>query len=159
MKVSLSKICQSITKSAIDKNLNAKANSINPNTTLTVFNHPPDFGKFPIILGNKANIINGNAKPSPKPSIAIVNNVAPPSVDKTPPITAPKAGPVQENETIISVKAIKKIPTNPPLFEALSTLFAREDGIVISKAPKNDIAKTTNTIKKKIFKYGFVEIS
>ncbi len=94
----------------------------------------------------------GKLRPNPKPSIAIVNNVAPPSVDKTPPITAPKAGPVQENETIISVNAIKKIPMKRPLFEALSTLFAKEEGIVISKAPKNDIAKTTNTIKKKIFK-------
>ena len=31
-----------ITKSAFDKNFNAKANSINPKTTLTEFNQPPD---------------------------------------------------------------------------------------------------------------------
>ena len=157
--VSRSSKCQSITKSAIDKNLNASANSMNPKTTFTVFNHPPDFGKFPIILGNNAKITNGKANPTPKPNIAIVNKVAPPSVDKTPPITAPNAGPVHENDTMIRVNAMKKIPAKPPLLDALSTLFANEEGIVISKAPKNEIAKTIKIMKKNIFKYGFVEIS
>ena len=32
------------TKSALDKNLNASANSRNPKTTLVVFNQPPDLG-------------------------------------------------------------------------------------------------------------------
>jgi hypothetical protein len=104
------------------------------------------------MLGNNAKIINGKAKPKPKPNMAIVNNVAPPSVDNTPPITAPKAGPVHEKETIIKVKAIKKIPAKPPLFDALSTLLANADGIVISKAPKNEIAKIKNIEKKNIFR-------
>ena len=34
------------TKSAFDKNFNANANSINPNTTFTVFIQPPDFDKL-----------------------------------------------------------------------------------------------------------------
>ena len=42
---SLSNRCNCKTKSALDKNLNAKANSKNPNTTFTVFNQPPDLGK------------------------------------------------------------------------------------------------------------------
>jgi hypothetical protein len=84
--------------------------------------------------------------------MAMVNNVAPPSVDKAPPITNPKAGPVHEKETIIKVNAMKKIPIKPPLFEALSTLLAKLDGIVISNAPKNDIAKMVKTAKKNKFK-------
>ena len=32
-------------KSALDKNLNANANSINPKITLTLLNHIPDLGK------------------------------------------------------------------------------------------------------------------
>ena len=36
-------IPQWATKSALDKNFNASASSINPRETLIVFNHPPDF--------------------------------------------------------------------------------------------------------------------
>jgi hypothetical protein len=60
-KVSLSNQCNCKTKSALDKNLNAKANSKNPSETFTVFNQPPDFGKEFIQPGNKANNLNGNA--------------------------------------------------------------------------------------------------
>ena len=140
------------TKSALERNLNAKANSINPKTTFTVLSHPPDLGKFFIKFGNKANAINGKANPSPKPNMAIDNMVAPPSVDSTLPKTKPNAGPVQENDTIISVNAIKNIPKSPPEFEALSALLAKLAGIVISKAPKKDMANTKKTKKKKIFK-------
>ena len=123
-----------------------------PKTTFTVFNHPPDFGKFPNKLGAKAKNINGNANPSPKPNIAIDKIVAPPSEFSDVPNTNPNAGPIHENDTIIKVKAMKKIPNKPPEFEALSTLFDNLLGIVISNAPKNEIANVTNIIKKKVFK-------
>jgi hypothetical protein len=96
--------------------------------------------------------MNGNANPNPKPNIAMDKIVAPPSEFKDVPNTNPNAGPMQENETIIKVNAMKNIPSNPPEFEALSTLFDNLLGIVISKAPKNDIAKVTKITKKKIFK-------
>ena len=57
------------TKSAFDKNLKANANSKKPNDTLTVFNHPPDFGNVFIQPGNIANNINGKANADEKPSI------------------------------------------------------------------------------------------
>ena len=121
-------------------------------TTFTVFSHPPDFGKLLSRLGAKAKNIKGKANPKPKPSIAMDRIVAPPSEFNEVPITKPIAGPIQEKETIIKVNAIKKTPINPPLLEALSTLFANLLGIVISKAPKKDIANTVNIRKKKIFK-------
>ena len=52
------------------------------------------------------------------------------------PITLPRIGPVQENDTITRVSAMKKIPIPPLKFEALSTLLARPLGKVISKKPK-----------------------
>ena len=43
---SLFKSPQCSTKSALDKNLKAKANSKKANTFFTVSNHPPDLGKL-----------------------------------------------------------------------------------------------------------------
>ena len=121
------------TKSAFDKNFNAKANSINPRTTFTVFIQPPDFGKLCNACGNNANKPKTNAQANPKPAKANVNNVgtlvAPAT---TPPNKLPRIGPVQENETITKVKAIKKIPINPPASSALEDLLAMELGKVIS---------------------------
>ena len=148
IKTSLCNQCKSNPISALERNLNAKANSTKPKTTLTVFNQPPDFGIFPNNVGAKAKNINGKAKPNPNPSMAIESIVAPPSEFNEVPKTSPKAGPMHENETIINVSAMKNIPINPPLLEALSTLLENLDGSVISKAPKNDIANTVK-IKKK----------
>ena len=67
------KIPQCPTKSEFDKNLNAKANSKKPKTTLVVFNHPPDFGNEFNQLGNSANKAKGNAKAKPNPLIPAVN--------------------------------------------------------------------------------------
>ena len=36
----------------------------------------------------------------------------------------PIIGPVHENDTIAKVKAIKKIPMDPPIFVALSSIFS-----------------------------------
>ena len=149
IKTSLCNQCKSKPISALDKNLKAKANSTNPKTTFSVLSQPPDLGILPKKLGTKAKNINGNANPNPKPNIAIDKIVAPPSEFNEVPKTNPNAGPIHENETIIKVNAIKKIPINPPLFEALSVLLLKPLGIVISNAPKKDIAKTVKITKKK----------
>src|SRR5690606_24847431 len=67
------KIPQCSTKSALDKNLNAIANSKNPKITLVVVIHPPDLGSELSILGKRANKANGNANANPKPVIPTVN--------------------------------------------------------------------------------------
>ena len=64
----------------------------------------------------------------------------------------PTIGPVQENETKAKVKAIKNIPKNPPLLEAESAFVTHVFGKLISKAPKNETAKTTRRKKKNILK-------
>ena len=61
------------TRSAFDKNFNASASSINPNVILNFFIQMPDFGKFLIIFGKRANIAKGRANEIPKPSIPTVN--------------------------------------------------------------------------------------
>ena len=144
-KTSLSKKCNCKTKSAFDKNLKAKANSRKPSTTLTVFNHPPDFGKECNHPGNIAKSMNGNAKASEKPNIPMIGAIPPLEAAST--NSVPTIGPVQENDTIASAKAINSIPIIPPLSAWLSTLLAQELGNIISNAPKKEAAKTTNKTK------------
>ena len=62
MKTSRFSIPQCATRSALDRNLIANASSTKPNTTLRVFIHPPDLGKFFNRLGNNANKPKGKAK-------------------------------------------------------------------------------------------------
>src|SRR5690554_2935015 len=135
------------TKSALDRNLKANANSRNPKNTFTVLSHPPDFGREFIQPGKAANKPKGNAKANEKPNIP-TNGAIPPreaaSTNKVPII-----GPVQEKETMASARAIKKMPMMPPRSACLSTLFAQEFGSMISKAPKNERPKI-NSIKKNI---------
>ena len=114
-------------RSAILKNFNPKASSINPKTTLTEFNHPPDFGNLFIHDGKNANNVKGKAKAKPKPLIPIVSWVAPPSAVKELPKSVPKIGPVHEKDTIASVSAIKKTPMKPPILLALLSIAALQD--------------------------------
>ena len=100
IKTSRFKSPQCFTKSALDKNLKAIANSKKPRTTFTEFNQPPDFGSEFNHFGNIANKVNGNANAKPKPDIPIVNCIAPPSLVKDPANREPRIGPVQENDTI-----------------------------------------------------------
>ncbi|CAI8364989.1 MAG: Uncharacterised protein [Flavobacterium sp. SCGC AAA160-P02] len=123
---------QCATRSALDKNLNAKANSKKPRIILIVCSHPPDLGIECIQLGNDANKAKGRAKANPKPDIPTLNCIAPPSDVKEPANKDPKIGPVHENETMARVNAIKKIPINPPILEAESILSPQELGNVIS---------------------------
>src|SRR5690606_7926429 len=107
---------QCCTKSAFDRNLNARASSKKPKTTLVVFNQPPDFGRAFIIFGNMANNAKGNPSASPKPPMPAVNCQAPPSVVSDPANSEPSIGPVQEKDTNAKVNAIKKMPKTPPTF-------------------------------------------
>src|SRR5690606_21570404 len=138
-------------------NLKANANSKNPKTTLTVFNQPPDFGREFNQPGNAANKPNGNAKAIEKPNIPIIGANPPLVAERT--IILPTKGPVQENETIASAKAIKNIPVYPPLPALLSILFAHDCGSMISKAPKKDTANITRIKKKSKLKVTLVENS
>ena len=60
-------------------------------------------------------------------------------------------GPVQENDTSTSVRAMKNTPARPALSDFLSDEFTSFDGSVISNAPKKDAAKSMNTTKKMMF--------
>ena len=114
--------------------------------TLTTFNQPPDFGSEFIHPGKAANNANGSAKANENPNMPTNGAIPPIVADSTNKV--PTIGPVQEKETNARANAMKKIPIKPPLSEALSALFNHEFGNIISKAPKNEIAKTTKSKKK-----------
>ena len=120
------------TRSALDKNLKAKANSKNPRITLVVFNQPPELGIDFNQFGNKANKVKGSAKAIPKPVIPALNCMAPPLAVQPPANSDCHKGPLHENATVARGRAIKKIPMNPPTFEAVSILSPQELGKVIS---------------------------
>ena len=93
----------------------------------------------------------GNARAREKPVIPIAGP------RKLLPLAAstrrvPMIGPVQEKETRLSVKAMKKIPISPPRSLAWSALLIRLLGKVISKTPKNEMAKMRKMIKKSMLK-------
>ena len=138
------------TKSALERNLNARASSKKPKNTLTVFNQPPDLGKEFNQPGKAANKANGSAKAKEKPNIPTNGPIPPIVADST--NNVPTIGPVQEKETKAKVKAIKNIPKKPPLLEAESAFVTHELGKLISKAPKNEMANTTRRKKKNILK-------
>ena len=135
-----------MTKSALERNLNANANSKNPKNTFTVFNHPPDLGKEFNHPGNAANKPKGSASAREKPNMPTKGPIPPIVADST--RRVPTIGPVQENETSARVNAIKNIPINPPFLEAESALFIHVFGRFISKAPKNDTANKISRTKK-----------
>ena len=69
-------------------------------------------------------------------------------------------GPVHENDTNESVKAIRKMLSRPVVFSALlSTAAPQDEGSVISKPPKKLAANTTNIKKKRMLKMALVERS
>ena len=70
----------------------------------------------------------------------------------------PMIGPVQENDTNERVNAIKKMLNKPLVCSALlSTALLHLDGRVISNAPKNEAANTTNIKKNRMLKTALVE--
>ena len=146
--------CAFTTRSALLKNFNARASSKNPKLTFTLFNQPPLDGIEFNQDGKMANKVNGKAMAKENPNI--------PQNGPMPPFFAactskvPTIGPVHENETRASVKAMKKIPTSPPLSAPLSAAFTHLLGNTISNAPRKDAAKTTSMRKKKILKITLV---
>src|SRR5687767_13586371 len=144
------------TRSALEKNFTASANSKNPRTTFTSVIQPPDRGNDCNQWGNIANKANGNPRAKPNPAAPTVNGQAPCSA--TPTSKVPRIGPVQENETIASVAAIKNIPPRSPSPDLESILLARPDGRPISNKPKKDSANTTKMAKKVRFSQTLVEI-
>ena len=126
------------------------ASSTNAKTIFTVFIQLPERGNEESHLGNNANNPNGSPNATPKPAIATVNCTAPPSSFNAPTKSVPRIGPVQENETIASVSAMKNMPPRLPRFDFESTLLVTPDGNPISNKPKNESANTKNIIAKKM---------
>src|SRR5690606_36885 len=106
IKSSLFKNPHCLTRSALDKNLRANANSINPKTTLSTVSQPPDLGRAFRRFGKMANKAKGTPRPMPKPLMAGVMSFELLML----PNTRPRMGPVQEKETMAKVKAMKKMP-------------------------------------------------
>src|SRR6478735_480553 len=157
-KTSRFRMPQCSTRSAFERNLTANANSRKPKTILTVVSQPPERGNELSKLGNKANIVNGNANANPNPAIPMVNCTAPPFVDNEPASKDPRIGPVQENDTSAKVSAMKNIPTMPPTCDFSSALFAMLLGNVISNKPKKLRANTTKMAKKTRLSHTFVDM-
>ncbi|OQB30175.1 MAG: hypothetical protein BWY08_01329 [Bacteroidetes bacterium ADurb.Bin174] len=119
---------------------------------------PPDFGSDFNHDGNIANKVKGTASATAKPSIPTAGASIEPDVD-TSTSKVPIMGPVHENETSTSVKAINKILMKPAVESALASSFVdHEAGSVISKAPKNDMAKTTSNAKNNKLNTALVDI-
>ena len=62
--------------------------------------------------------------------------------------TEPTMGPVHENDTSTSVRAMKNMPARPFLSDFESLSFTSFSGSTISNAPKNEAAKIMKTAKK-----------
>src|SRR5690606_35799032 len=133
----------------MDKNLNAKANSRKPRTTLTELSQPPDLGRRFIHSGKMAKSVNGIAKADPKANIPRTGFTNSPPADEIK--IEPTIGPVQEKETSTRVKAMKNTPASPPCSALASTLLTKLEGSVISYRPRNDKAKKIKIPKKNRF--------
>ena len=132
MKISIFNKPQCCTRSALDKNLKAKANSKKPKITFVVLSHPPELGRVLSMFGNIAKIAKGKPSANPKPAIPYVNCQAPPSADKDPARREPRIGPVHEKETIDNVNAMKKTPKTPPNPSPFVVQLVQLDGNVNS---------------------------
>ena len=118
---------------------------------------PPDFGSDLSQDGNSANKLNGMDSATANPNIPIAGAKIEP-VDETCTSNVPIMGPVHEKETRTNVNAINKMLINPAVESALASSFVDHDeGSVISKAPKNETAKSTNNPKKIRLKMALVD--
>ena len=132
-KISIFTNPQCFTKSALERNLRARANSKNPKTTFTLFIQPPDFGSLFNKPGNAANKPKGKANANPNPPIPTVNCIAPDDEDIVPAKREPNIGPVQEKDTNARVRAMKNIPIIPPAPSAELALLVHDSGRANSK--------------------------
>ena len=132
---------------------------MNPSTTFMTFIHPPDLGADLSSEGNIANRVNGIASAMANPSMPIVGAMMLPWVD-TATRSSPMMGPVHENETSVRVNAMRNMLSSPLADSDLrSILLLHDEGRVISKAPKNDAAKTTRSRQKKMLNTALVDIA
>ena len=135
--------------------MSESANSKNANVTLKVFIHPPDFGIFFNTEGNIAKSEKGNASAIAKPSMPIVG--ASKDLPAASTSRVPMIGPVHEKETMTKVNAMSMILRKPEvLLDLAFSAVDHELGKVISNAPKNDAANTTNIRKKMMFTTALV---
>src|ERR1043166_1487032 len=105
--------------------------------------------------GEKAKKVNGSANPSEKPNIPSAGPTMPPRLAAT--SSGPMMPLVQENDTITSVSAMKKMPLKELVPARKSVLLVQEEGSVISKAPRKEIPKMIKTAKKKRFAIQLLE--
>src|SRR5690606_38332305 len=105
-----------------------------------------------------ANNPNGKARARENPNIP-TNGPEVPQTYAASTRRVPMIGPVQDKDTSASVKAIKKIPINPPRSEYLSTIMRKDLSRVISNAPKNEMAKNTSNKKKPTLNQTLVNIA
>ena len=103
-----------------------------------------------------ANSANGSARPVEKENIPIAGTKRP--CDKEPKSREPTIGPVQEKDTITSVRAIKKMPEKDFVLALLSVLEVQLLGSVISNAPRKERPKRMKMIKNTIFTIQLVAI-
>src|SRR6056297_632268 len=129
----------------LDRNLKAKAKMMKASTTFTEFIQPPDLGIFLSQPGKIASKVKGIPKPKAKPNIPTVGSATLPPTALT--SKAPTIGPVQENETITRVRAMKNDARKPPLSTCLSALLANPEGRTISKSPKKEAANVRKSRK------------
>lgn len=107
--------------------------------------------------GNSANSANGMARASEKPSMPIAGpNLSPLVAAST--RSVPMIGPVQENDTRVSVNAMKKMPMRPVVLSARASIrLMNFEGSLMSNAPKNDTANTTSSRKKMMLQTALVD--
>ena len=92
-----------------------------------------------------------------KPSMPSVGPTMLPCVD-TATSRKPMMGPVHENDTSVSVNAMRKMLSSPLVFSDFwSILLLHDEGSVISNAPKNDAANTTSSRQKKMLNTALVD--
>src|SRR4029077_11322119 len=132
------------TSSAARKNLNAAANSRKPMTTLTELSQEPLLGILRSNVGKRAKKKNGDAK--------VTENAKPPrilchqgrgTVPAVPP-KPPKNGATQAKLMIVKVRAMKMVPTMPPLPSFEDVNLANPLGNSMSYMPNKLRAKNTN---------------
>ena len=122
-----------------------------------MFIHPPDLGVLCSHDGNMAKRQKGMARARENPSMPMAGpNLSPEVAAST--SSVPIIGPVQENDTKVSVNAIKNMLMSPVVRSAVaSILFAHFEGNFMSNAPKNDMANTTSRRKNMMLHTALVD--
>jgi hypothetical protein len=110
-------------------------------------------------LGKRAKRAKGSPNARPNPANATVSWTGPPLLlSKAPMMSEPSRGPVQENETSTSVKAIKNIPPILVRLDFESTVLEKLLGSVISNNPKKERANARKIAVYTRLTHTFVEI-